>query len=1044
MRIRSQALLAATTAALIACAAASAQAQTTLTLSTDAIVGYYADQPNVLLFQSPAVERAETVFDFYDYRVAASHTGFEERDRALFFFYRDISTPESAQDLSLVVTMGCDQSDPETSCSQPRRSLDLRYTGVPEDAVVTVSDDPTEFRRADTGGDILGDFTFVGKTDGGVVEGIPRDGDWEICLTMDTAAINGSTQSDPMTDFRYFFGDGRDFQFDPSREICFKFTGNSGDAQTLTVNEGVEALVCAYISDATNPPDAAATWSVDWDDPADATADGGTVPANETFCFGHVYAADNVGEAEFTAVVDASAGGMPAQGSVAVTVNNVPPTVVSVPPGFAEQGLELTYDIEVTDPGLEDPVSFALASGPAGVAVDAGTGVVSWTPGIADVGVSEICVDISDDEDTIQHCFSVEVLASCSDGELNGDETGLDCGGTQCAACGVGLPCLLDVDCETGVCDGLTLVCIASTLCGNGQAEVGEDCDDFNRDGGDGCSRTCTIEDGYTCSPADLGEILFGSTCDPICGDGNVVGDEVCDGSAFTADCTSLGFSNGAGAVCGTDCDVAVYDGCAATCGDGNVEPGEACDDGNTEDGDGCSAACDLVETGFECDVFPLPGLPPSYYCRGICGDGEIVGDEVCDGDNLNGLDCTSLGYSNAAGAVCNFNCLLVDQRECAAVCGDGNVEPTETCDDGNDVSGDGCSNRCRIESGYTCGLVTGDGGDVYQCSAVCGDTRILGDELCDDGNTDAGDGCDDTCNIEDGWTCVDVNDRNSDCVPECGDGFIRGDEVCDDGNTDADDGCSDVCEQEIGYLCVVTGETASCTPECGDGLIRGDEECDDDNDAADDGCTACVVDEGWSCGAEGTPCMQIVICGDGMIGGDEGCDDGDTASGDGCTADCAVEDGYTCTVAAPSVCTADPVCGDGERVGDESCDDGNVTSGDGCSAGCEIEPGYSCPGDAPSVCTPNPVCGDGAVEEGEACDDGNTSGGDGCSAGCAVEAEWECDNSDGSSVCTETESDGYVVAGGKLGNCSSAAGGGGIGFALGLLGVMVAVRRRR
>ena len=37
-------------------------------------------------------------------------------------------------------------------------------------------------------------------------------------------------------------------------------------------------------------------------------------------------------------------------------------------------------------------------------------------------------------------------------------------------------------------------------------------------------------------------------------------------------------------------------------CGDGDIEPPETCDDGNREDGDGCSAICQLEPVGF-CDV---------------------------------------------------------------------------------------------------------------------------------------------------------------------------------------------------------------------------------------------------------------------------------------------------------------------------------------------------------------------------------------------------------------------------------------------------------
>src|SRR6185503_4188092 len=69
----------------------------------------------------------------------------------------------------------------------------------------------------------------------------------------------------------------------------------------------------------------------------------------------------------------------------------------------------------------------------------------------------------------------------------------------------------------------------------------------------------------------------------------------------------------------------------------------------------------------------------------------------------------------------------------------------------------------------------------------VCGDGEVIG-EVCDDGNTDAGDGCSATCTVEAGWTC---SGSPSVCSPICGDGLVRGGEGCDDGNLSGGDGCS-------------------------------------------------------------------------------------------------------------------------------------------------------------------------------------------------------------------------------------------------------------
>lgn len=57
---------------------------------------------------------------------------------------------------------------------------------------------------------------------------------------------------------------------------------------------------------------------------------------------------------------------------------------------------------------------------------------------------------------------------------------------------------------------------------------------------------------------------------------------------------------------------------------------------------------------------------------------------------------------------------------------------------------------------------------EVYSCeeeqaSAVCGDGMLDIGETCDDGNTENGDGCSDVCQVEDGWTCEDPVPPNPD-----------------------------------------------------------------------------------------------------------------------------------------------------------------------------------------------------------------------------------------------------------------------------------------
>jgi cysteine-rich repeat protein len=66
-------------------------------------------------------------------------------------------------------------------------------------------------------------------------------------------------------------------------------------------------------------------------------------------------------------------------------------------------------------------------------------------------------------------------------------------------------------------------------LCGNVRNGL-EECDDGDTDNGDGCSSTCTVEAGYSCS----GAINSASVCLPICGDGKKKAGEQCDDTNVT------------------------------------------------------------------------------------------------------------------------------------------------------------------------------------------------------------------------------------------------------------------------------------------------------------------------------------------------------------------------------------------------------------------------------------------------------------------------------------------------------------------------------
>lgn len=168
--------------------------------------------------------------------------------------------------------------------------------------------------------------------------------------------------------------------------------------------------------------------------------------------------------------------------------------------------------------------------------------------------------------------------------------------------------------------DGLGNACD----CGDAFVFPTEGCDDGNTSTGDGCTPSCTVESGWTCSGSP-------SVCVPICGDGRVLPGEGCD------DANTIS-GDGCSAVCvvepGYTC-VGEPSDCFATCGDGQIANVEGCDDGNTASGDGCDPTC-MIEPGWSCTGQPS-------VCTPGCGDGIVAGSEGCDDGNLvDGDGCSS------------------------------------------------------------------------------------------------------------------------------------------------------------------------------------------------------------------------------------------------------------------------------------------------------------------------------------------------------------------------------------------------------------------
>jgi hypothetical protein len=164
--------------------------------------------------------------------------------------------------------------------------------------------------------------------------------------------------------------------------------------------------------------------------------------------------------------------------------------------------------------------------------------------------------------------------------------------------------------------------------CGDGILDAGETCDDGNWDAGDGCSASCLLEVDIVCgnnAQCDSG------LCDPsgVCTctrDLDCFGTEICDETSAPASCEPIN-----------------------TCGNGRIETGEVCDDGNTLNGDGCTALCQF-------NTAPLNTVPGAQTTAEDTtrvfsvanGNGISVSD--VDGDQLTVTLTGTLGTLTLAG----------------------------------------------------------------------------------------------------------------------------------------------------------------------------------------------------------------------------------------------------------------------------------------------------------------------------------------------------------------------------------------------------------
>ncbi len=310
--------------------------------------------------------------------------------------------------------------------------------------------------------------------------------------------------------------------------------------------------------------------------------------------------------------------------------------------------------------------------------------------------------------------------------------------------------------------------------------------------------------------------------------------------------------------------------------------------------------------------------------------------------------------------------------------CGDGLIGDLEACDDGANAPGDGCNASCQVEEGFGCE------GAPSICAPVCGDSIIVVPEECDDGNSQASDGCSDLCEIETGFVCPTAGETclalNGSCelpfelllVDNAGvlEGSVSGDTIGATGAVAAAlcDGTSVGVATDLIYSFILPDSrdvTLTATFAI-DGLFRVlSMPCDPEARVAGEIAFGDACADIGGLGEDETLRLQNLAAGTYYVVVDG------SAAGD--------EGAFTLSLAAIAT-----TCGDGVVDTSEECDDGNAMLADGCS-NCVLDPRTRCVGE-PSVCSS--TCQDGIVDFDalEQCDDGNAINDDRCSDLCELE----------------------------------------------------------
>ena len=181
---------------------------------------------------------------------------------------------------------------------------------------------------------------------------------------------------------------------------------------------------------------------------------------------------------------------------------------------------------------------------------------------------------------------------------------------------------------------------------------------------------------------------------------------------------------------CTNEVEDAAGGGLFPACGDGTINvAGEQCD-GADLGGESCAS---LGFFGGTLGCLGGCALDTSACETTLCGNGTVNAPEQCDGGDLGGATCVSLGFEGGM-LTCTSGCALDTSACIAPSCGDGAINVAGEQCDGADLGGESCASLGFV--GGTLGCLGGCALDTSACEAtLCGNGTVDAPEQCDGGD---------------------------------------------------------------------------------------------------------------------------------------------------------------------------------------------------------------------------------------------------------------------------------------------------------------------